>query len=98
MNLPLAIVGFVIAAGSAVWWYETIVVRLGTTAVHASVLVVWRIFECLAKVGAGECGTLWFAGLQQSNAIMGLLFYIGLALMVFGLALPAPWSGTKKTK
>jgi hypothetical protein len=82
MKLLVSSVGAIIAFSTILWWHFEVVGRLGATPFSETV-------KCLAKIGTGECGGLWLAGLHQENQIAAAIFYIGIATALVGLLLPA---------
>ena len=71
-------VGGSTAVLTALWWHEEVAGRVGRVAFDDTL-------SCLAKVGGGNCGGLWFIGLHQENQIAGLVFWAGVILALVGL-------------
>ncbi len=81
MKLLVASLGAIITFATAIWWHFEVVGRIGGTPFSETI-------KCLAKIGTGECGGLWLAGLHQENQIAGAIFYIGIATALVGILLP----------
>ena len=89
-KLLCVVLGGAIAAASAVWWNSEVAGRVGSAAFGDT-------FDCLWRIGSGDCGKLWFVGLHQENQIAGLVFWLGIVLAVIGFWPKAPGnSPTKK--
>jgi len=71
-------VGSAVAVLTALWWHEEVAGRLGGVPFNDTV-------SCLAKLGLGKCGTLWFVGLHQETQIAGVVFWFGMILAAVGL-------------
>lgn len=82
MKLLVSSVGAIIAFATVLWWHFEVVGSLGATPFPETV-------KCLAKIGTGDCGGLWLAGLHQENQIAGAIFYLGIAVALVGILLPA---------
>jgi hypothetical protein len=77
-NNRLIGIGSAITILTALWWHEEVVGRLGR-------VTFGNTLSCLARIGSGDCGSLWFIGLHQENQIAGLVFWLGVCVAGVGL-------------
>lgn len=70
--------GGAVAIITALWWNGEVTGRLGNVAFDDTL-------SCLAKLGGGNCGQLWFVGLHQENQIAGVVFWAGVVMAGVGL-------------
>jgi hypothetical protein len=81
VKLLVSSIGAIVAFATMLWWHFEVIGRIGATPFSQTV-------KCLAKIGTGDCGGLWLAGIHQENQIAGAVFYLGVVTAVVGLALP----------
>jgi hypothetical protein len=79
LSIILIVAGSAIALFTSLWWKSEVAGRVGD-GVASEVA-----FQCLRRLGTGDCEKLWLVGLHQSNQIAGLLFYGGIVLAAAGL-------------
>jgi hypothetical protein len=79
MRKALTAAGLTIAFMALVWWHNEVKSFLGDQAAQHSA-------RCVYNLGTGDCANFWLFGLHQTNQEASALFYGGLLMAFFGLA------------